>query len=245
MPYLLIDKPAGITSHDVVDKIRRITGERTVGHAGTLDPFATGLLIIGVGRESTKHLSTFLGMDKTYEADIVIGATTETLDTESSIIDMSKKDGEPIVLTQEQIESAIESFLGESMQTPPMHSAIKKDGKKMYELARQGKTVEIAARPITIREFKIIDPKWVGERVGIEADPYGLPITIKTRITSSSGTYIRVIARDFGDKLGSGGYLSALRRTAIGPYTVENSRKLQELSPENWVDQAEKDMLLS
>ncbi len=235
MPFLLIDKPAGITSHDVVDKVRRITGERTVGHAGTLDPFATGLLIIGVGRDSTKHLAKFLGMDKTYEADIVIGATTETLDTESAIIDMSKKDGQAITVSKEDIENAMKGFLGESMQTPPMHSAIKKDGKKMYELARKGQTVEIAARPITIHTFEPIEPITGGT----------LPLTIKVKITSSSGTYIRVIARDLGDKLRSGGYLSALRRTAIGPYLVENSKKLQELLPENWVDQAEKDMLLS
>jgi tRNA pseudouridine55 synthase len=235
MPFLLIDKPAGITSHDVVDKIRRVTGERTVGHAGTLDPFATGLLIIGVGRDCTKHLSYFLGMDKTYEADIVLGATTETLDTESPVTDISLKDGARIVLTRDRVEAAIKSFLGDSLQKPPMHSAIKKNGKKLYELARKGETIEVEARPITIHEFSLINA----------ITDLTLPATISARITASSGTYIRVIARDLGEKLGTGGYLSALRRTMIGSHSIEKAKQLTELTAENWVDQAEKDMLPS
>jgi tRNA pseudouridine55 synthase len=236
MPFLLIDKPAGITSHDVVDRVRRITVEKRVGHAGTLDPFATGLLIVGVGRDSTKHLSTFLHMDKVYEADIVLGATTETLDTESTVTDMSQKDGQPILLSKAEIEQAMESLKGEIKQTPPMHSAIKVGGKKLYELARKGQTIDVEPRTVTIHAFETLDAL---------SESISLPATLKTRIFSSSGTYIRALARDLGIKLGTGGYLSALRRTAIGEYRVEKAVKLADLTPENWIDRSENDMLPS
>ncbi len=236
MPFLLIDKPAGITSHDVVDRVRRVTGERRVGHAGTLDPFATGLLIIGVGRDSTKHLATFLGMDKVYEASIVLGATTETLDPESSVTDMSTKDTGQIVLSKEEVEEAVRSFLGEIKQIPPMHSAIKVKGKKLYELARKGQTIEVAPREVTIHSFEILTSL---------PSNLPLPFTVDARITSSSGTYIRAIARDLGLKLGTGGYLSSLRRTAIGTFQVEKATKLTELKAENWIDLAQNDMLPS
>lgn len=218
MGFLFIDKPAGMTSHDVVNRVRKATGERRVGHAGTLDPFATGLLIVGVGRESTKELSTYLGMDKEYEADIVLGATTETFDPESAVFDMSTKNAQPIVLTREQIEKAIKELTGELQQIPPMHSAIKVRGKKLYELARKGETIEVAPRPVTVYSFDVL--KWTDTEVG----PYvTLPTTVTVRIRCSSGTYIRALARDLGEKLGTGGYLSALRRTAIGEYRVENA----------------------
>ncbi len=236
MPFLLIDKPADITSHDVVDKLRRITGERTIGHAGTLDPFATGLLIVAVGRDATKHLQKYVGMDKEYEAEIKLGETTPTLDPESEVVDMSKKEGHRIVVTKDELKTAIKKLTGEIAQVPPMHSAIKKGGKKMYELARQGIKLELEPRPVTIHEFKLISKA--------EAD-YRLPVSISTRIVCSSGTYIRALARDLGQNLNSGGYLSALRRTKIGPYHVQNAHVLHALTSENWIDSTQNDMLPS
>lgn len=214
MSFLLIDKPAGMTSHDVVNRVRRKTGERRVGHAGTLDPFATGLLILGVGRESTKELGTFLHMDKEYEADIVLGETTETFDSEGQIVDMSIKDGKRIVLTKENVEAAIKSLTGPLKQIPPMHSAIKVKGKKLYELARQGKTLEVAPREVTVHSFELLSTL---------PETLTLPTTITVKLFVSSGTYIRAIARDLGEKLGTGGYLTALRRTKIGDYSVKDA----------------------
>jgi tRNA pseudouridine55 synthase len=236
MPFLLIDKPAGITSHDVVDKLRRITGERTIGHAGTLDPFATGLLIVAVGRDATKHLQMYVGMDKEYEAEIVLGETTPTLDPESEVIDVSKLEGHRIVVTKDELKQAMKKLTGEIGQIPPMHSAIKKGGKKLYELARQGIEIEREPRPVTIHEFK--------QTSKTSAD-YRLPVTISTLIVCSSGTYIRALARDLGESLGSGGYLSALRRTKIGKYEVKDAATLKTLTPENWIDSAQNDMLPS
>lgn len=214
MPFLLIDKPAGITSHDVVDKVRKITGERTVGHAGTLDPFATGLLIVGVGRDCTKQLSTYLGMDKEYEAEFVIGATTDTLDPESpSILSPSHS------LSLGQIQDAIKKLTGEISQIPPMHSAIKVGGQKLYNLARQGKTIEVAPRNLTVHSFELLE----------DPDLSTWPITLKVRIFCSSGTYIRALARDLGTHLGTTGYVLSLRRTKIGEYSVSSAKTLGEL----------------
>lgn len=236
MPFLLIDKPAGITSHDVVDKLRRITGERTIGHAGTLDPFATGLLIIAVGRDATKHLQKYVGMEKEYEAEIRLGETTPTLDPESEVVDMSKKEGHRIIVTKDELKAAMQKLTGDIAQVPPMYSAIKKGGKKMYDLARKGIELELEPRPVTVSEFKLIS----------KAEPdYRLPVTISTRITCSSGTYIRALARDLGTSLGSGGYLTALRRTKIGKYEVEKAAQLKDLTAENWIDAAQNDMLPS
>lgn len=236
MPFLLIDKPAGITSHDVVDKLRRITGERTIGHAGTLDPFATGLLIVAVGRDATKHLQQYVGMDKEYEAEIRLGETTPTLDPESEIVDMSTKEGHRIIVTKDELKAAIKQLTGDIKQVPPMHSAIKKGGKKMYELARKGIELELEPRPVTVHEFKLTSKA--------EID-YRLPVTINTIITCSSGTYIRALARDLGTKIGSGGYLTALRRTKIGKYHVKDAANLKYLTATNWIDSAQNDMLPS
>jgi tRNA pseudouridine55 synthase len=215
MPFLHIDKPAGITSHDVVDKIRKLTGERTVGHAGTLDPFATGLLIVGVGRDSTKELSTFLHMDKEYEAEFIIGETTDTLDPEGEVIP-----GPKVTIDKPLLLDAIKTLTGVIQQIPPMHSAIKVGGQKMYNLARQGKTVDLAPRSITIHSFELLtDP-----------DFSAWPLKFRVRIASSSGTYIRALARDLGKALGTTGYVSELRRTAIGPHRIESAKTLGELS---------------
>lgn len=222
MPFLLIDKPAGITSHDVVDKVRKITGERTVGHAGTLDPFATGLLIVGVGRDCTKQLSTYLGMDKEYEAEFVIGATTDTLDPEGAIVPSPA-----VAIDQQMILEAIKKLTGEITQIPPMHSAIKIGGQKMYNLARKGETMDIPPRNINIHSFELLPREGTG---GSETLPYAAwPITIHVRIHCSSGTYIRALARDLGILLGTTGYVSSLRRTKIGEYSVTSAKTLGEL----------------
>ncbi len=229
MPFLLIDKPAGITSHDVVDRVRKITGERTVGHAGTLDPFATGMLIIGVGRESTKHLNTFLGMGKTYEATIRLGESSTTLDPEGEIATVGGANP-----TSQAIEMAMKSLTGDILQIPPMHSAIKIGGQKLYDLARKGIEIDRPPRPVTISRFDLISP------YSLPPTPYRLPFDLPVVIDCSSGTYIRAIARDLGEKLGTAGYLTQLRRTAIGSYEIDSANPLNEITPENWASLAKK-----
>lgn len=230
--FLLIDKPAGMTSHDVVDHIRRITNERTVGHAGTLDPFATGLLIIAVGRVATRELETFVGLEKTYEAEIIIGKSSTTLDPEGVI---ANANGSTIILTKIALSNAITQLTGAQEQIPPMHSAIKMGGKKLYELARKGIEVERKPRPVVIHEFRLLKE--------LAEETVELPVTISTRIGCSSGTYIRALARDLGVALGTEAYVIELRRTHIGKFNVKNAKTLKELTPENWIDFAQFPML--
>lgn len=228
---LLIDKPAGITSHDVVDRVRRITGQRTVGHAGTLDPFATGLLIVAVGREATKHLQHYVGLDKEYETEICLGKASATFDPEGPITDAPCPD-----ITAEQLVDATKRLTGDLQQIPPMHSAIKMGGKKLYQLAREGKEIERAPRAVTVRSFELLD---------LTQTRYQLPATINARISCSSGTYIRALARDLGEALGTAGYLTALRRTRIGTFDVSQAKKLDDLTPTNWIDVAQQPVLPS
>ncbi|MFH1632017.1 MAG: tRNA pseudouridine(55) synthase TruB [bacterium] len=221
--FLLIDKPAGITSHDVVDKLRRITGIKKIGHAGTLDPFATGLLIVAIGRDATKEISKFVGMDKEYVAEIVIGASTETLDSESEVSRVSRvakvaKDA------KDDVEKAMKSLVGTYGQIPPMYAAIKVKGKKLYELARQGKEIEREPREVTISAFELID--------GIKHEDD--LIIANARIKCSSGTYIRALARDLGEKLGTKAYLRNLRRTSIGEYKVADAHQLDQIKPADY-----------
>lgn len=216
MNLLLIDKPAGITSHDVIDVLRRKTGERTIGHAGTLDPFATGLLLVAVGREATKHLQEYVGLDKEYEAEIVLGVHSDTLDPEGPLRDVSI----PADLTPEKIKSAMQKLTGEIEQIPPMHSAIKIGGKKLYELARKGIEIKREPRNVRVNEFKIIGPIRLMSPIGLM-----FPVLI----SCSSGTYIRALARDLGFLLGTEAYVSSLRRTKIGEFRIENATRLNEL----------------
>lgn len=242
MPFLLIDKPAGITSHDVVYRIRKITGEKRVGHAGTLDPFATGLLIVGVGRDCTKHLSHFLGMEKSYIADIALGATTETLDPESPETIVPKDDGTETI-SLEELKTAIGELTGPQEQIPPMYSAIKMGGKKLYELARAGKTIERVPRNVTVYSWKpLFEPSPLTTPLTAHPTPFPLPVTLSFHINVSSGTYIRALARDLGKLCGTGGYLRYLRRTSIGPHRVEDAALLNELTSENWLDFAKNDL---
>lgn len=216
---LLIDKPTGWTSFDVVAKIRgarraqfKAAGvaptkrQLRVGHAGTLDPFATGLLVILLG-ESTKKATEFLKLDKTYEATIHLGQTSTTGDPEGEIAVVS--DRKPM---QDEVASALESFKGTIQQRPPAHSAIKVNGQRAYKLARKGEEVELPLRTVTIHELELLD--------------YAYP-ELKIRVHVSSGTYIRSLAVDIGEKLGTGAYCGQLRRTQIGEWKIVDASSIQ------------------
>lgn len=220
--FLLVDKPAGITSHDVVDKLRKITGIKKIGHAGTLDPFATGLLIMAIGRESTREISKFVGMDKEYVADIILGATTETLDSEAEVQISSQN----TVVSSQEITKAMAGLTGEIDQIPPMYSAIKVKGKKLYELARKGEEIKREPRKVTIHKFKMIG----------EPEDFNNLQKINAKIKCSSGTYIRALARDLGEKLNTGAYLQNLRRISIGDYKIENAHQIQNINSDNWTE---------
>ncbi len=213
--FVYFDKPAGITSHGAVAFFRRITGVKKIGHAGTLDPFATGLLILGIGRDFTKRLDEFLKKDKEYEAILRLGKTTDTYDCEGRIL--SEYSGEKIL--RKKIEETINCFFGRQEQIPPMFSAKKINGKKLYELARKGLEVERKPSRIEIHQIKILKYRWP---------------ELKLRIKCSSGTYIRSLAHDFGQKIGCGAYLSALRRTAIGKIKVKKAVRKDKINQENW-----------
>lgn len=206
--FLLVDKPSGPTSHDVVDMVRRATGLKKVGHAGTLDPFASGLLILALGK-ATKEISKFVGLDKTYEAVVLLGAVSNTMDRTGVIESQACSTvSEPAVL------DVLEKFKGAQDQTPPMYSAKKVGGKKLYELARAGETIERKPVRVTVHELELLELKW----------PY-----MKIRCRVSSGTYIRALAHDIGATLGCGAYLEELRRTRIGKYKVEDATSPESL----------------
>jgi len=213
---LLIDKPAGITSHDVVDKVRRIYKTRRVGHGGTLDPFATGLLLVGVGSQ-TKKLHDVVGLDKTYEATAQLGGTSDTYDLTGVVVARPTS----LVPRREDIEEALAKFRGTIEQKAPAYSAKKVGGQKLYELARKGVDVE------HLRPTKKVD---ITELVITE---YSWPV-LKFRVTCSSGTYIRSLAHDIGEQLGCGAYLKELRRTRIGPYKLKDAKSLEDLLTGDW-----------
>lgn len=205
----LVNKPYRWTSFDVVKKLRNALKVKKVGHAGTLDPLATGLLIICAGKE-TKNIEHYQAQEKEYEGSFVLGKTTDSYDLEQEIRDVS----DPSFLTETAIIQAAQSLTGDILQVPPAHSAIKKDGKRVYESARKGITVHLDARPVTVNSFvitKICLPE------------------IQFHIRCSKGTYIRSLARDIGELLGVGAYLSALKRTAIGDFRLENAWELDDL----------------
>jgi tRNA pseudouridine55 synthase len=220
--FLLVDKPAGITSHDVVDQLRKLSGIRKIGHAGTLDPFATGLLILAISRKATREISHFVKKEKEYIATFVLGATSDTLDKDG-VLQLSE---EQKSFTKDQIIDAIKPLTGMIEQIPPMYSALKIKGKKLYELAREGKTVERQPRPITIHTFELLDEP-------VETD--GLT-RFQVRIRCSSGTYIRVLAQDLATNLGTLGYVEELRRTEIAPYRIEEATRLEDLTSTNWTE---------
>jgi tRNA pseudouridine55 synthase len=209
---LLLDKPKGLTSHDVVARTRRAAGTRKVGHAGTLDPMATGLLVLGIN-SSTRLLTYLVGLDKEYLATIRLGQSTTTDDAEGEVTATADASG----VTDESIAAGIASLTGAISQVPSSVSAIKVDGKRAYALVREGEQVELKARAVTISAFELL------ERRGDELD---------VRVECSSGTYIRALARDLGADLGVGAHLTALRRTRIGPFGIAQAHELESLDVE-------------
>ncbi|ABY22406.1 tRNA pseudouridine synthase B [Renibacterium salmoninarum ATCC 33209] len=197
---VIVDKPQGWTSHDVVAKMRRLAGTRKVGHAGTLDPMATGVLVIGINK-ATKLLTYIVGTSKTYDATIRLGQSTITDDAEG------------------EIRRAVAALTGEILQVPSSVSAIKVDGERSYARARAGKDVQLAVRPVNILSFDV-------HRIQSTTD--GL-LDVEVTVSCSSGTYIRALARDLGTALGVGGHLTALRRTAVGPYGLDRTQTLESL----------------
>ncbi|MBT3538523.1 tRNA pseudouridine(55) synthase TruB [Candidatus Parcubacteria bacterium] len=222
--FLLINKPVDWTSHDVVGYIRGVvrkaTGDKKirVGHAGTLDPFATGLLIVGIGREATKRIDEFKNMKKNYVATIKLGATSDTYDKTGEIKQVVRAGRD---LSQQDIDKVLQSFLGKQKQTPPMYSAKKVQGKKLYELARKGIEIERKPNEIEIYNIKLVT-----------YDPKSNSLKIKTEV--STGTYIRTIAHDIGQKLGFGAYCEELKRTEIGEYDLTNAVGPKDITKENW-----------
>lgn len=206
---VIVDKPAGVTSHDVVSRVRRLAGTRKVGHAGTLDPMATGVLVLGVER-ATRLLGHLMLTEKAYDATVRLGQTSTTDDAEGEL-------SEPVEVAVDEttIRAAFAAQVGDIMQRPTAVSAIKIDGQRAYARVRAGEDVEIPARPVTIHELTVHAVR-------------GLDVDITVRC--SSGTYIRAIARDVGEALGVGGHLTALRRTAVGPYDLTFARTLEELA---------------
>ncbi len=212
---LLIDKPSGLTSHDVVDRVRRKLKMKRIGHAGTLDPMATGLLIILVGK-ATKLSQYLMSLDKTYEGTITLGESTNTYDGEGEV--MTKRPVPDLAL--DDVKAVVGSFIGDQYQKPPMFSAVKINGQPLYKMARQGKEIEREPRFIRISRFDVT--RFESPEVDFSLD-------------CTKGTYVRSLANDIGEKIGCGGYLSGLRRTASDKFNLENAIELerfQEASPE-------------
>jgi tRNA pseudouridine55 synthase len=207
---LVVDKPAGWTSHDVVARVRRLVGTRRVGHAGTLDPMATGVLVIGVGR-GTRLLGHLALADKDYDATIRLGVTTTTDDADGDVVTECDASG----VTDDALADVVAAFVGDLQQVPSAVSAIKVDGERAYKRARRGEDVQLAARPVHVAKFD------VAHRRGAEVD---------VGVTCSTGTYIRALARDVGAALGVGAHLTALRRTRVGGFGIDKARTLDELA---------------
>jgi tRNA pseudouridine55 synthase len=215
---LVVDKPSGWTSHDVVGRARRLCGTRKVGHAGTLDPMATGVLVLGIGR-ATRLLTFLVGCDKAYAATIRLGQSTLTDDAEGEVTASAPATG----VTPEALAQAVSALTGDIAQVPSSVSAIKVNGERSYHRVRSGEDVVLAARPVTVSRFEIL-----GRR---EADAGGTPVLdLDVEVTVSSGTYVRALARDLGAALGVGGHLTALRRTRVGAFTVDSAHDLAALA---------------
>lgn len=211
---IIVDKEPGFTSHDVVAKMRGICGQRKIGHTGTLDPQATGVLPVCLG-SGTKLCDMLTDRDKEYVAELLLGVRTDTQDTTGQVLSR-----ETVGVSEAEVRSAAEGFLGEYDQIPPMYSALKVDGKKLYELARVGVEIERKARRVSIRELDILECR--------------LPV-VRMRVVCSKGTYIRTLCADMGERLGCGGTMQSLRRTAAGQFTVEHALTLGQLQA--WKDE--------
>ena len=214
--FIHINKPASWTSHDVVAHLRRVTGEKKIGHAGTLDPFATGLLIVGVGREATRELDKFLKQDKEYIAELHLGAASDTYDLTGKI-----EESDATSPAEDDIKNILKKFTGKQDQIPPMYSAKKVAGKKLYELARKGKEIKREPSKIVIHEIELLNFDWP---------------SLKIRVSCSSGTYIRSLAHDIGKELGTGAYLEKLERTKIGEHQLNGAIDLDKINKDSWTE---------
>lgn len=204
-----INKPVGPTSHDIIYQVRRITHVKRVGHAGTLDPAAAGVLVVAIGREFTKQLGTITDHDKEYVATVRLGATSSTDDSEGKIQDTSNKKQ----VKREEVNEVVSKFVGTIMQVPPAYSAIKMNGKKAYDLARKGVEVNMEPREVTIHSIEVMS--------------FTYPELV-IKVHCGKGVYIRSLARDIGIALGTGGYMSALTRTRVGDFRIEDSMTIPE-----------------
>jgi tRNA pseudouridine55 synthase len=210
---VVVDKPGGMTSHDVVAHCRRVFGQRQVGHAGTLDPSATGVLLVGLGK-ATRLLRFLAPLSKSYEAEMVLGVETTTLDADGEVVathDMA-------TVTVEAVRDAAAAMVGGIQQVPPMVSAVRVGGRRLHELARAGVEVERAARPVVVHRF--------------EVGPGTAPGVLRVGVDCSSGTYVRSLVADVGSALGGGAHLRNLRRTAVGPFTLADATPLEAVGPE-------------
>ena len=211
---VVVDKSPGMTSHDVVARVRRLAGTRKVGHAGTLDPMATGVLVLGVER-ATRLLGHLMVTEKTYDATVRLGVSTFTDDAEGDVTASTIASH----LRPDEVEAELDGQVGAIMQVPTAVSAIKVDGKRAYQRVRDGEQVELKARPVTIHSLEVLDQRLVGDWIDVDVS-----------VRCSSGTYIRAIARDVGAALGVGGHLTALRRTAVGSFDLSLAHTLEELA---------------
>ncbi|TDD38516.1 tRNA pseudouridine(55) synthase TruB [Actinomadura sp. KC06] len=211
---VIVDKPSGWTSHDVVGRMRRLAKTRRVGHAGTLDPMATGVLVLGIGK-ATRLLGHLALTEKGYDATIRLGVSTNTDDAEGEVTATASAASVP----DEALHAGVAALTGPIRQVPPQVSAIKVNGERAYKMARKGEEVELAARPVTVHDFAVLDVRRHDDVIDLDA-----------AIACSSGTYIRALARDLGASLGCGGHLTALRRTRVGPYDLGMARTLDQLA---------------
>jgi tRNA pseudouridine55 synthase len=211
---VVVDKPSGMTSHDVVARVRRLAGTRRVGHAGTLDPMATGVLVLGINR-ATRLLGHLTLTEKGYDATIRLGATTVTDDAEGEVVATADASS----VTDEEVAARVAALTGDLQQVPSAVSAVKIDGKRAYKRVREGEDVVLPARPVTVRVFDVLATRRDGSLVDVDV-----------HVECSSGTYVRALARDLGSALGVGGHLTALRRTRVGPYALDAARSLHDLA---------------
>lgn len=211
---VVVDKPAGLTSHDVVGKLRRFFSTKRVGHAGTLDPMATGVLILGIER-GTRFLAHLVTATKAYDATIRLGAATTTDDAEGEVLSTTSAAD----IDDAAVAAGVAALTGDIMQRPASVSAIKIDGKRAHQLVREGETVELPARPVTVSQFTVLRSRREGDFLDLEV-----------QVRCSSGTYIRSLARDLGEDLGVGGHLTALRRTEVGPFELADAQTLEQLA---------------
>ncbi|MEJ7834359.1 MAG: tRNA pseudouridine(55) synthase TruB [Nocardioides sp.] len=220
---IVVDKPAGMTSHDVVSRVRKLAGTRKVGHAGTLDPMATGVLVLGLNR-ATRLLGYLMLTEKAYDATIRLGVATTTDDAEGDVLSSVSTIG----IDEAAVRAALAEQVGEIEQVPTAVSAIKVDGKRAYQRVRDGEQVELKARPVTIHELTVHEVRGFETGAGAPSSTTGIDVSISVRC--SSGTYVRAVARDAGARLGVGGHLAALRRTAVGPFDLASAHGLEQLA---------------